>query len=55
MSLIDSQAKGLVPMLDKYVAADNSQTIDILKWEPMPLDQAFIDHANSIIEIKNNS
>ena len=55
MSLIDSQAKGLVPMLDKYVPADNSQTIDILKWEPMPLDQAFIDHANSIMEIKNKS
>ena len=55
IGLIDNQTKSLIPMLDKYVPTDNSQTVDVLNWEPMPLDQAFIDHANSIMEIKNSS
>ena len=54
MSLIDSQAKGLVPMLDKFVPTDNSQTVEVLKWEPMPLEQAFIEHAKSITEKKKS-
>ena len=52
--LIDRRTKGLVPMLDKHVLMDNSQTINILKWEPMPLDQAFIEHAKSITEIRES-
>ena len=54
IGLIDKRTKGLVPMLDKYVLIDNSQTINILKWEPMPLDQAFIEHAKSITEIRES-
>jgi hypothetical protein len=55
IGLIDNQTKSLIPMLDKYVPTDNTQTVNVLNWEPMPLDQAFIDHANSIMEIKNSS
>ena len=55
IGLIDNQTRSLIPMLNKYVPTDNSQTVDILKWEPMPLDQAFIEHAKSIMEIKNKS
>ena len=54
IGLIDKRTKGLVPMLDKYVLIDNSQTINILKWAPMPLDQAFIEHAKSITEIRES-
>ena len=55
IGLVDKKTKSLVPMLDKYVPTDNSQTVDILKWEPMPWDQAFIEHAKSIEAIKNKS
>ena len=54
IGLIDNQTKSLVPMLDKFVPTDNSQTVEVLKWEPMPLEQAFIEHAKSITEIKNS-
>jgi dihydroflavonol-4-reductase len=54
IGLIDNQTKSLVPMLDKFVPTDNSQTVEILKWKPMPLEQAFIEHAKSITEIKNS-
>ena len=55
IGLFDNKTKSLVPMLDKYVPCDNSQTVKILNWEPMPWEQAFIEHAKSIEAIKDNS
>ena len=55
IGLFDNKTKSLVPMLDKYVPCDNSQTIKILNWEPMPWEQAFIEHAKSIEAIKDNA
>jgi len=55
IGLFDNKTKSLVPMLDKYVPCDNSQTVKILNWEPMPWEQAFIEHAKSIEAIKDNT
>ena len=55
IGLFDNKTKSLVPMLDKYVPCDNSQTIKILNWEPMPWEQAFIEHAKSIETIKDKT
>ena len=55
IGLFDNKTKSLVPMLDKYVPCDNSQTLKILNWEPMPWEQAFIEHAKSIEAIKDNA
>ena len=55
IGLFDNKTKSLVPMLDKYVPCDNSQTVKILNWEPMPWEQAFIEHAKSIESIKNKA
>ena len=55
IGLFDNKTKSLVPMLDKYVPCDNSQTVKILNWEPMPWEQAFIEHAKSIEAIKDNA
>ena len=55
IGLFDNKTKSLVPMLDKYVPCDNSQTVKVLNWEPMPWEQAFIEHAKSIEAIKNNA
>ena len=55
IGLFDNKTKSLVPMLDKYVPCDNSQTVKILNWEPMPWEQAFIEHAKSIEEIKDKA
>ena len=55
IGLFDNKTKSLVPMLDKYVPCDNSQTIKVLNWEPMPWEQAFIEHAKSIESIKNKA
>ena len=55
IGLFDNKTKSLVPMLDKYVPCDNSQTLKILNWEPMPWEQAFIEHAKSIEAIKDKA
>ena len=55
IGLFDNKTKSLVPMLDKYVPCDNSQTVKILNWEPMPWEQAFIEHAKSIETIKEKA
>ncbi len=55
IGLFDNKTKSLVPMLDKYVPCDNSQTVKILNWEPMPWEQAFIEHAKSIDAIKDKA
>ena len=55
IGLFDNKTKSLVPMLDKYVPCDNSQTVKILNWEPMPWEQAFIEHAKSIEAIMDNA
>ena len=55
IGLFDNKKKSLVPMLDKYVPCDNSQTVKVLNWEPMPWEQAFIEHAKSIEAIKDNA
>ena len=55
IGLFDNKTKSLVPMLDKYVPCDNSLTVKILNWEPMPWEQAFIEHAKSIEAIKDKA
>ncbi len=55
IGFFDNKTKSLVPMLDKYVPCDNSQTVKILNWEPMPWEQAFIEHAKSIETIKDKA
>ena len=55
IGLFDNKTKSLVPMLDKYVPCDNSQTVKILNWEPMPWEQAFIENEKSIEAIKDKA
>ena len=53
--LFDNKTKSLVQMLDKYVPCDNSQTFNIINWETMTWEQAFIEHAKSIEAINDKT
>ena len=49
LSLFDSEAKGMVPLLDSNVSCDNSETIELLNWKnPIPLEKTFLDMAKSV-------
>ena len=48
LALFDREAKGMVPLLDRKVECDNSETISLFNWKPRPLKETFIEMANSI-------
>ncbi|MEC8677902.1 MAG: aldehyde reductase, partial [Candidatus Margulisiibacteriota bacterium] len=48
LALFDREAKGMVPLLDRKVECDNSETIALFNWKPRPLKETFIEMANSI-------
>ena len=48
MSLFDSDVKGMVPMLGKKIALDNSATFDVLAWEPTPINDSVTEMAASL-------
>ena len=49
MSLFDDQVKGLLPMVGERQTVANKETYEILGWEPTPIDQSFIETAESIV------
>jgi dihydroflavonol-4-reductase len=48
MGLFDKEVKALLTVIGKHVTADNSQTIEIFGWEPMPLEKSALDMAKSV-------
>ena len=48
ISLFDREARGMLPILDRYVECDNSETIQLFNWNPMPLKDTFLDMAKSV-------
>ena len=48
MSLFDKEVKGMVPIVGKSVSADNAETKEIFKWEPIPFKKTILDCARSI-------
>ena len=48
MSFIDPQAKAMLSLIDRHVNCDNSETINMFNWKPLPLEQTFLDMAESV-------
>lgn len=48
MSLIDREAKGMMPFIGKKAALDNSATLKVLKWKPTPMATSFKEMAAAI-------
>lgn len=48
LALFDREVRGMTPMLDNYVTCDNSETMNILGWEPRSLKQSFLDMAKTV-------
>jgi dihydroflavonol-4-reductase len=48
MSLVDREAKGMVPQLGKRVAYDQHDTVGVLGWQPTPLETTFTEMAASL-------
>ena len=48
LSLFDREAKGMLALLGIKITADNSSTIKIFKWRPMPFKKTVVETANAI-------
>ncbi|MBQ4890410.1 SDR family NAD(P)-dependent oxidoreductase [Shewanella sp. MMG014] len=55
MSLFDSEAKGMVGLLDMNIGADNSKARELFDWSPRPFSETVLDAAKSIIKIQGKS
>jgi dihydroflavonol-4-reductase len=48
MSLIDREAKGMMPFIGKRIVLDNSDTFRVLNWKPTPMPDSFLEMAAEI-------
>ena len=48
MSLVDREARGMIPFIGKKAVLDNSATLRVLNWKPTPMASSFTEMAASI-------
>lgn len=48
MGLFDREARGMLPFLGKRIAFDTSATVDVLDWQPTPMEASFTEMAASL-------
>lgn len=48
MGIFDKQVKGMLPFIGKKASYDNSETFEILEWNPTPMSQSFKEMASAI-------
>lgn len=48
MSLVNRDIKGMLPMIGRKVQLDNSATVEVLGWEPTPMETSVKDMAAAI-------
>jgi len=53
MSVFDREAKGLLGFLGSSVHADNSKTIEMFDWEPIPFEKSILESAAVVKTLLN--
>jgi dihydroflavonol-4-reductase len=48
MSIVDRQARGMVPSLGRKAAFDNHATFEMLDWKPTPMETSIREMAAAI-------
>ena len=48
MSLVDREAKGMMPFIGKKAVLDNSAALNVLHWKPTPMANSFKEMAEAI-------
>lgn len=51
LSVFDREAKGMLTMLGMNLSADNSKTMDVFDWEPIPFKKTVLDTAKAVKKI----
>lgn len=48
MALFDRNVKGMLPLLEQTATFDNSETFDVLGWQPTPIEESVTEMAHSL-------
>jgi hypothetical protein len=48
IGLFDAEVRGMLPFIGKAAAYDNQATLDVLEWQPTPLETSFREMAEAI-------
>jgi dihydroflavonol-4-reductase len=51
LSVFDREAKGMLTMLGMNLSADNSKTMDVFDWKPIPFEKTVLDTAVAVKKI----
>jgi dihydroflavonol-4-reductase len=54
LSIFDREAKGMLAMLDMNLSADNSKTMEVFNWEPVPFKKTLIETAEAVKKITSS-
>ncbi|NDC50816.1 MAG: hypothetical protein EBZ72_05220 [Burkholderiaceae bacterium] len=48
IGMFDAEVRGMLPFIGKAAAYDNQATLDVLEWQPTPLETSFREMAEAI-------
>lgn len=51
LSVFNREAKGMLTMLGMNLSADNSKTMDVFDWKPIPFEKTVLDTAKAVKKI----
>jgi dihydroflavonol-4-reductase len=51
LSIFDREAKGMLAMLDMNLSADNSKTMEVFNWKPIPFEKTLLETAVAVKKI----
>jgi len=54
LSIFDREAKGMLAMLDMNLSADNSKTMEVFNWKPIPFEKTLLETAVAVTKITSN-
>jgi dihydroflavonol-4-reductase len=54
LSIFDREAKGMLAMLDMNLSADNSKTMEVFNWKPIPFEKTLLETAVAVTKITSH-
>ena len=54
LSIFDREAKGMLAMLVMNLSADNSNTMEVCDWKPIPFEKTLLETAVAVKKITLN-
>ena len=54
LAVFDREAKGMLSMLNMNLSADNSKTMEVFDWKPIPFEKTLLETAVAVKNITSS-